>query len=53
MLSSKVSMVEALVVYLDIDDQLSFLQNNFDSSLEVFTLDTLIMIARYMDMGGL
>ncbi len=37
MLSSRVSMVEALVVYLDINNQLGLLQNNFDSSLEVFT----------------
>ncbi len=46
-------MVEALVVYLDINNQLGLFQNNFDSSLEVFTRDTLIAIARYMDMGVL
>ncbi len=50
MLSLRVSTVEALVVYLDIDNQLGLCQNNFDSSLEVFTWDTLIAIARYMDM---
>ena len=44
-------MVEALMVYLDIDNQLGLFQNNFDSNLEVFTWDTLIMVARYMDMG--
>ncbi len=29
-------MVEALMVYLDIDNQLGLLQNNFNSSLEMF-----------------
>ncbi len=51
MLSSRVRTVEALVVYLDIDNQLGLLQNNFDSSLEVFTQHTLIATARYMDVG--
>ena len=46
-------MVEALAVYLDINNQLGLLQNNFDSSLEVFTRDTLIAIVRYMDVGVL
>ena len=50
MLSLRVSTVEALVVYLDIDDQLGLLQNNFDSNLEVFTRDTLIAVARYMNV---
>ncbi len=44
-------MVEALMVYLDIDNQLGLLQNNFNSSLEVFTQDTLIATVRYMDVG--
>ncbi len=44
-------MVEALMVYLDINNQLGLFQNNFDSNLEVFTRDTLITIARYMDVG--
>ncbi len=39
------------MVYLDIDNQLGLFQNNFDSNLEVFTQDTLIAIARYMDVG--
>ncbi len=43
-------MVEALMVYLDIDNQLGLFQNNFDSNLEVFTRDTLIAVVRYMDM---
>ncbi len=46
-------MIEALVVYVDFDNQLGLLQNKFDSSLEVFTQDTLIVTARYMDVGGL
>ncbi len=50
-LSVRVSMVEALVMYLDIDNQLGLFQNNFDSNLEVFTRDTLIAIVRYMDVG--
>ncbi len=52
MLSSRVSTVEALV-YLDMNNQLDLLQNNFDSSLEVFTEDTLITTARYIDVGVL
>ncbi len=51
MLSSRVSTVEALVVFLDINNQLGLFQNNFHSNLEVFTRDTLIAIARYMDVG--
>ncbi len=39
------------MVYLDIDNQSGLLQNNFDSSLEVFTQDTLIVIVRYMGVG--
>ncbi len=46
-------MIEALIVYLDIDNQLGLFQNNFNSSLEVFTQDTLIVTARYMDVGVL
>ncbi len=46
-------MVEALVVYLDINNQLGLFQNNFDSILELFTWDTLIAIVRYMDVGVL
>ncbi len=46
-------MVETLMVYLDINNQLGLLQNNFDSSLEAFVQDTPIAIARYMDVGVL
>ncbi len=53
MLSLRVSTVEALMVYLDIDNQLGLFQNNFNSILEVFTQDTLITIVRYMDVGVL
>ncbi len=54
MLSLRVSTVEALTVYVDFDNQLGFaFKNNFDSSLEVFTRDTLIAIARYMNVGVL
>ncbi len=53
MLNSSMSMIEALMVYLDIDNQLGLFQNNFNLSLEVFTQDTLIVIVRYMDVGFL
>ncbi len=46
-------MIEALVVYIDFNNQLGLFQNNFGSNLEVFTRDTLIVIVRYMDVGVL
>ena len=44
-------MIEALVVYLDSDNQLGLFKCSFNSILEVFTQDTLIVVVRYMNVG--